>query len=69
MLFRASRKVSFFIFSQGCTQYGGTPNTYNMSNIFKVSNKDTRTTFGAYIANFEQIKPFILLLLLVNTNK
>ena len=41
----------------------------NMSNIFKVNNKDTRTTTGASIVNFEHIYPFILLLLLVNSNK
>ena len=30
----------------------------NMSNIFKVNNKDTRTTSGASIANFEHISHF-----------
>ena len=29
-----------------------------MSNIFKVNNKDTRTTSGASIANFEHISHF-----------
>ena len=33
----------------------------NMSNMFKVNNKDTRTTSGASIVNFEHILQFILL--------
>ena len=40
-----------------------------MSNIFKVNNKDTRTTSGASVVNFEHISHFILLLLLLNSNK
>ena len=40
----------------------------NVSNMFKVSNIDTRT-FLASIVNFEHISHFILLLLLLNSNK
>ena len=40
-----------------------------MSNIFKVSNKDTRTTSGTSIVNFKHISHFILLLILLNMNK
>ena len=40
-----------------------------MSNIFKVYNKETRTTFCASIVNSEHILQFILLLLLLNSNK
>ena len=43
--------------------------TRNMSNIFKVNNKDTRTTPVTSIVNFEHISHFILLLLLLNSNK
>ena len=32
-----------------------------MSNIFKVNNKDTKTTSGASLVNFEHILQFILL--------
>ena len=34
-----------------------------MSNIFKVNTKDTRTTYGVSVVNFEQILYFILLLI------
>ena len=40
----------------------------NVPNIFKVNTKDTRTS-GASIANFEHISKFILLLILLNSNK
>ena len=40
-----------------------------MLNIFIVNNKDTRTMSGTFIVNFEHISLFILLLLLVNSNK
>ena len=40
-----------------------------MSNIFKVNNKDTRTTSDTFIAKFEHISHFILLLILLNLNK
>ena len=43
-------------------------NMRNVSNMFKVSNIDTRT-FLASIVNFEHISHFILLLLLLNSNK
>ena len=41
--------------------------TRNVSNIFKVSNKDTRTTPVTSTVNFEHILLFILLLLLLNS--
>ena len=41
----------------------------NMSNMFKVNSKYTRTTSGVFILNFEHILQFILLLLLLNLNK
>ena len=41
----------------------------NVSNIFKVKNKYTRTTNDASIINFEHISHFILLLLLLHSNK
>ena len=41
----------------------------NVSDIFKVNNKDTRTTSGASIVNFEHVPHFILLILLLNSNK
>ena len=71
MLFRVSRAVRFFIFSQGCTWSWMCPQYLLniVSNIFKVNNNDTRTMFDAYIVNFEHIYPLILLLLLVNLNK
>ena len=37
-----------------------------MSDIFKVKNKDSRTSSGASIVNFEHILHFILLLSLLN---
>ena len=37
--------------------------------IFKVNNKDTRTTSGASIVNFEHIFRCMLLLILLNFNK
>ena len=37
--------------------------------MFKVNNKDTRTTSGTSIVNFEHILHFILLLILLNLNK
>ena len=40
-----------------------------MCQIFKVNNKDTRTTSGTYIVNSEHISHFILILLLLNLNK
>ena len=40
--------------------------TRNLSNIFKVNNKDTRTMPATSIVNFEHILVFILLLLLLN---
>ena len=43
-------------------------NTRNVSNIFKFNNKDTRTSFAS-IVNFEHISHFILLLLVLNSNK
>ena len=39
-----------------------------MSNMLEVKNKYTRTT-GVSIVNFEHILQFILLLLLLNSNK
>ena len=41
----------------------------NMSNIFKVNNKDTRLTADVSIAYFEHILHFIPLLILLNLNK
>ena len=41
----------------------------NVSDIFKVNNKDTRTTSGASNVNFEHVPYFILLILLLNSNK
>ena len=41
----------------------------NVSDTFKVNNKDTRTTSGASIVNFEHVPHFILLILLLNSNK
>ena len=40
-----------------------------MSNIFKVNNKDSRAISEASTVNFEHISHFILLLLLLNSNK
>ena len=40
-----------------------------VSDIFKTSNKDNRTTSGASIVNFENISHFILMLLLLNSNR
>ena len=40
-----------------------------LSNIFKVNNKDTRTMSGAFVVKFENISHYILLLLLLNSNK
>ena len=40
-----------------------------MSNISKVSSKDTRTVSGTSIVNFKHIWHFILLLKLLNSNK
>ena len=40
-----------------------------MSNIFKVNKKDKRTTSGVSVANFALISHFILLLILLNSNK
>ena len=42
---------------------------HNVSNIFKVNNKDTRTTSGASVVNFEHISHFTLQLILLNSNK
>ena len=39
---------------------------WNKSNMFKVNNKDTRTTLSASIVNFEHSLQFIPLLLLLN---
>ena len=44
-------------------------NTRNVSNIFKVNNKDTRTMSIYSIVECEYISYFILLLLLLNSNK
>ena len=41
----------------------------NMSNIFTVNNKDTRTTSGVSVVNFEHTLHYILLLTLLNLNK
>ena len=41
----------------------------NVSNIFKVSIKDTRVMSGASIVNFEHISHNIILLLLLNSSK
>ena len=41
----------------------------NMSNMFEVNNKYTRTTTGVSIVNLEHIFQCILLLLLLNSNK
>ena len=38
-------------------------------NIFIVNNKDTRTTSGDSVVNFEHISHFFLLLILPNSNK
>ena len=40
-----------------------------MSNMFKVNNKYTKTTTGVSLVNFKHILQFILLLLLLNSNK
>ena len=40
-----------------------------MSNIFKVNNKDTRTTSDVSIVNFEHVLRYLLLLILLNLNK
>ena len=40
-----------------------------MPNILEVNNKYTRLTTGVSIVNFEHILQFILLLLLLNSNK
>ena len=40
-----------------------------MSNMFTVNNKDTRTMSVTTIVNFEHISHFILLLLLLDSNK
>ena len=40
-----------------------------MSNMFEVNNKYARTTTDVSIVNFEYILQFILLLLLLNSNK
>ena len=40
-----------------------------MSNIFKVNNKGTRSTSEASIVKFKHIAHFILLLMLLNSNK
>ena len=40
-----------------------------MPNMFEVNNKYTRTTTGVSVVNFEHILQFILLLLLLNSNK
>ena len=40
-----------------------------LSNIFRVNNKDTRTMSGASVVKFENISHYILLLLLLNSNK
>ena len=40
-----------------------------MSNIFKVNNKDIRTTSGVSIVNFEHVLHYILLSILLNSNK
>ena len=37
--------------------------------MFKVNNKETRTTSGDSVSNLEQTLQFILLLLLLNLNK
>ena len=42
---------------------------YTMCQIFKVNKKDTKTTSGASIVNFEHISRFILLLILLNLIK
>ena len=42
---------------------------YNMLNIFKVNNKDTRMMPGASIFNFEHILVFLKLFMCLNTNK
>ena len=41
----------------------------NKTNIFKVSNEDTRTICSASIANFQQISHFFLLSILLNLHK
>ena len=43
-------------------------NTRNVSNMFKFNNTNTRTSFAS-IVNFEHISHFILLLLVLNSNK
>ena len=44
-------------------------NIRNKSNVFKVNNKDTRIIYVASLVNFEHILHFIILLLLLNSNK
>ena len=41
----------------------------NVSNILKVNHKDTKMMPGASIINFKHISHFILMLLLLNSNK
>ena len=43
--------------------------TGTMSNIFNVSNNDTRTTSGTSIVSFKHILHFVLLLILLDANK
>ena len=40
-----------------------------MLNMFKVNNKDTTTTSGAFIVNFEQISHLALVFLLLTLNR
>ena len=47
----------------------GVTEKQNVSNIFKVNNKGSRTTSDAPIVNLEHISRFVLLLILLNLNK